>query len=49
MYAKDNVPVDAGASDLQPDRISRSGELPEGRKQQLAGFPANCFFFFPAA
>jgi hypothetical protein len=26
MHAKDDVPVAAGASDLQPDRISRSGE-----------------------
>ena len=26
MHAKDNVPVAAGASELQPDRISRSGE-----------------------
>ena len=26
MHAKDDVPVAAGASELQPDRISRSGE-----------------------
>jgi hypothetical protein len=37
MHAKDNVPVAAGASELQPDRISRSGEqsLPAAASSSL--------------
>ena len=37
MHAKDDVPVAAGASELQPDRISRSGEqsLPAAASSSL--------------
>jgi hypothetical protein len=37
MHAKDDVPVAAGASELQPDRISRSGEqsLPASASSSL--------------
>ena len=38
MHVKDDVPVAVVASELQPDRISRSGAV-----------PASCGLFFPAA